>query len=346
MAGGQVKDGEPLREVFFHPCRQLGSLGNVFGDDGFETRLSRWAIGRVKDGANVLGDLGTEFHPRNVSLSVLLKMKLTPLPRNRRKHSSAGRPKSFMIIADDVGDALKASLLEAGEELPPMGLCLAESCADTEDGAFTVLIDAEGNEDGAVDEAAAVADLFVACIQDEIGEGSQRTGPPSVELDVELGGALADLRGTDRSAAKFFDDGGHFAGGDALNIHFCQGELEGLLAADTLLQRGRVELYAWAHLRDLKGNGAKAGGESLGFETISLALTGVGALVGLSLEHGRALATHGLVDEEADAFGKTLVALFSEELQNGIQEFRVGLVGHVWCCVVGCVSRHPNTRTA
>jgi len=36
----------------------------------------------------------------------------------------------------------------------------------------------------------------------------------------------------------------------------------------------------------------------------------------------RSLA-HGFIDEEADDFGEAVRALFIEELQNGIQEFRI-----------------------
>ena len=57
----------------------------------------------------------------------------------------------------------------------------------------------------------------------------------------KLGGALADLRGTDGVAAELFDDGGDFAGGDALHIHFGQGQFEGLLAADAFFQGVGIE---------------------------------------------------------------------------------------------------------
>ena len=38
---------------------------------------------------------------------------------------------------------------------------------------------------------------------------------------------------------------------------------------------------------------------------------------------------HGFVDEEAEAFGEAVVALLGEELQDVVQEFRIGVVGHV-----------------
>ena len=118
-----------------------------------------------------------------------------------------------------------------------------------------------------------------------------------------------------------------------------------MLAAHAFLEGGGVELDAGADLGDLEGDGADAGGESFWFEAMGLALAGVGALVGLGLEDGGAFAAHGFIDEDADAFGEAGGALIGEELQHGMEEFRIGLVGHVFV-VVGCVCRHPNTRTA
>ena len=47
-----------------------------------------------------------------------------------------------------------------------------------------------------------------------------------MEFGVEEFCAFADLSGADGGTAKFLDDGGDFAGGDALDIHFSEGELE------------------------------------------------------------------------------------------------------------------------
>ena len=120
-------------------------------------------------------------------------------------------------------------------------------------------------------------------------------------------------------AAELFHDGGDFAGGDALDIHFGQGQLEGLLAAHAFFEGAGIELDAAAHLRDRELDRADAGGEGFGFEAVGVAETRVAALVGLGLEHGGALLAHGFIDEEAEAFGEAGGALFSEELQNGVQ---------------------------
>lgn len=50
-----------------------------------------------------------------------------------------------------------------------------------------------------------------------------------------------------------------------------------------------------------------------------------------------AFDAHGFVDEEAEAFGEAVVALLGQELQDVVQEFRIGVVGQVmiscWMCL-------------
>ena len=69
--------------------------------------------------------------------------------------------------------------------------------------------------------------------------------------------------------------------------------------------------------------------EGLGFVAVGVTLAGVGAFVGLGLEDLMAFDAHGFIDEQAQAFGEAIVALFSQELQDVVQEFRIGVVGHV-----------------
>ena len=56
-------------------------------------------------------------------------------------------------------------------------------------------------------------------------------------------------------------------------------------------------------------------------------------LRGLGLEHLMTFDAHRFVDEDAEAFGEAVVALLGQELQDVVQEFRIGVVGHVvwWC---------------
>ena len=121
-----------------------------------------------------------------------------------------------------------------------------------------------------------------------------------MEFDVEELGAGADLGRTDGSAAEFFDDRGDFSGGDALDVHFGEGEFEGLFTAAALFEGGGVEVQIAADLGDVKGDGAEAGGE--GFVLKAIGVTGAceGAFVGFGLEGLGTFDVHGLIDEQAD----------------------------------------------
>ena len=121
-----------------------------------------------------------------------------------------------------------------------------------------------------------------------------------------------------------------------MDVHFGQGELEGLFGTAAFFEGAGVEVHATADLGDVEGDGAEATVEGFVLEAVGVALAGVGALVGLGLEDLTALAAHGLVDEEADAFGESVGALLRDKLQDVVQENRLGVVGHVWIWV-GCV---------
>ena len=122
-----------------------------------------------------------------------------------------------------------------------MHLGFAQGHADAQDGAFAIQPDAQGDEDGAVQQTTALADLLVTRVNKHIRETAQRAIAPGFQFDVQRGGALADLGGTDGVAAELFDDGGDFAGGNSLDIHFGEGQLEGLLAADALFKRAGIK---------------------------------------------------------------------------------------------------------
>ena len=83
-----------------------------------------------------------------------------------------------------------------------------------------------------------MANLFVACVEEDVEGLAERALAPEGEGCVEFCGAATDLAGADGRPAEVFDDGGNFACGDALDVHLSEGDLEGLLAADTFLEKG------------------------------------------------------------------------------------------------------------
>lgn len=193
MARGQGKSIEALGDIFLHPGGELGSGGGVTGDDGFEAQEGGGAIRGVEDAPKVGSDGSAQVQAGNVGLGVLLEMKLTALPGDGREDGGASGAQTGMIIADDVGDPLEAAELQAEEEVAPMRFGLAEGDAEAENGAFAEGIDAEGDEDGAIHQTAAVADFFVTGVEHQIGADAEGASAPGIELNVELGGTIADL---------------------------------------------------------------------------------------------------------------------------------------------------------
>ena len=65
----------------------------------------------------------------------------------------------------------------------------------------------------------------------------------------------------------------------------------------------------------------------------------------MGVEGVGAFAAHGFIDEEADALAEIGGAMFGDELQDGVQEFRIVGVGHGgdWCWMR---LRHPNRKPA
>ena len=343
VGAGQGENREALREVFFQPRGEFGGAGGVVGDDFLEALFGGGATGAFKDAADVPRHFRALIQARDISLGVLLEMELTALPGDRAKDGFARGGQAGVVVADDELDVAEATLDEALEEGAPMHFGFTEGDADAQDGTLACRRDAQRDEDGAVAELTVVTDFFVAGVEHQIGMGGKGPVAPFLEFGVEELGAGADLGGTDGGAAEFFDDGGDFAGGDALDVHFGHGEFEGLFGADAFFQGAGIEVGVAPDLWDAEGDGTDAAREGLGFVAVGITLAGVGALVGLGLEDVMAFDAHRFVDEDAEPFGEAVVALLSQKLQDVVQEFRIGVVGHVgvWCWM--CL-RHPNRK--
>ena len=120
------------------------------------------AIRGEEDAADVGGDLGAQLEAGDVGLGVLREMELAALPGDGGEDGAPGGGEAGMVVAHEELEAAEAALLEAREEVAPVDFGFAEGDAGAEDLALAVRADAEGDEHGAVDDAAAVADPFVA----------------------------------------------------------------------------------------------------------------------------------------------------------------------------------------
>ena len=201
----QGEDGEALGQAGFHPGGEFGSAGGIEGDDFLEASFSGWPIRAVEHTADGVGDGGALVQAGDIGLGILLEVELAALPRHGRKDRGARCAHAGMVIADHELDAVETALLQALEELAPMDFGFAQRDADAQNGAFALGVDAQGDEDGAIQELAPMADLFVAGIQDQAGKGTQGAGAPGLELGIELGGALTDLGRANGGAAELLE---------------------------------------------------------------------------------------------------------------------------------------------
>ena len=107
-------------------------------------------------------------------------MELAALPGDGREDGGTGGGQSAVVVADDEAQAMKATGLEGGKEGAPVRFGFAEGDADAEDGAFAIGADPQGHQDGAVEQLAAVADLFVAGVEDQVGSSFPGDDPARI----------------------------------------------------------------------------------------------------------------------------------------------------------------------
>ena len=141
-----------MGEAFLHPGGKLWSEGGVGGDDLPEPGLGVGAIRGEEDAADVGGDFDAQIEAGDAGLGVLLEMELAALPGDGGEDGATGGGEAGMVVADEELEAAEAALLEALEEVAPVGLGFAEGDAGAKDLALAIGADAEGDEHGAVDD--------------------------------------------------------------------------------------------------------------------------------------------------------------------------------------------------
>src|SRR5665647_1540422 len=188
-------------------------------------------------------------------------------------------------------------------------------------------VDADGHQDRAGDDRAAVADLLVAGVEDQVGHLAQGPFTPGLQLGVECGGGPADLGAADLGAAELLGDGGDLAGGDALDVHLGNGELQGSLAADALLQGRGIKVDA-PGLGDGQRDRAHSGQDGLGLEAVGIPLTPLGSLVGACPEGVGPFELHDLVEQEGEDLGHAVESVLGQEFPDLFEGVSLRVVGH------------------
>ncbi len=219
---------------------------------------------------------------------------------------------------------------------------------DAQDRALAVGRDADRDQHGTIDDAAAVADFFVAGIEDQVRCRAQRPIAPDFQLGIEQLGRPADLHAGHVAAAELAGDLGHFAGGDALHVHLGQGQLQGPLATFAAFERRRVELDA-AGLGHLQVQLAEAAGDGLGLEAVGIAASRLGALVRTGAQHCGAFELHGFVEQGFECLSHAFESVLGQEVDNFVAGVRLIVVGHggelLSFCVENKIKRKPPWPT-
>jgi len=285
-----------------------------------------------KTRAEVGDDLRPHGNLRNVGHGVLHEMELAALPGHPGEDGLPCSLESGMVVADDELHTPHATIDEALKEGSPVRLGLAELNAAAEDAPLAVGADADGREQCTGHDRPVVANLFVAGIEDEVGDLANRPVPPSPELLVEFGRCPAHQGGGDVEAAEFLDDGRHLPGADALHVHLGDGQGHRPFAADASFERLVIErppvLVAVATgLGDPQVDLADASLESLRRESVGVALT-VADVTRHGLEHMLSLDLHGVIHERGESRGHGGRAVLDEQGCEVVDRWAFVLVGH------------------
>ena len=105
-------------------------------------------------------------------------MELAALPLGTGQDGAAGGVQPGVVVADDEADAAQAASDQIVEEGAPVDFGFRQGAGDAEHAPSAVGIDADGGEQGGIADHAAVAQLLVAGVEQEIVNGAQRPAAP------------------------------------------------------------------------------------------------------------------------------------------------------------------------
>ena len=264
MALGQVKDGKPLRQIFFRPGSQLRVADLPVLECGVEQALRLYGIAGVEDGAYLSGHRCALLQSADIALRVVLQVELAALPGHAGQQRFACGLQTGMVVTGDELDPTQAALNQAVEKGPPVHLSLRQRHRDPQHPAVSGCAHADGDQHRAVHHPARFAHTLITRIHNHVRRLIQGASTPGLQARVELRRAAADLRAGDAELGphQLLQDLDHFAGRDTLHVHLGHGQIHGLLRATAALQGAGVEA-ARAHLRHLKSDFAQAAQDGL-----------------------------------------------------------------------------------
>ena len=172
---------------------------------------------------------------------VLREVELAALPDGTGQDGAAGGLQPGMVVADDEADAAHAAVDQAVEEGSPVDFGFRGIARDAEHAPSPVRPDADGGEQGGIADHAALAQLLVAGVEQEIVDLAQRPAAPSSEFLVQERGGPADLGRRQALQAELGHHLGGIAGGDALHVHLGDRQHHRARGSAPALQRLRIE---------------------------------------------------------------------------------------------------------
>src|SRR5512143_1001698 len=143
--------------------------------------------------------------------------------------------------ANDEAHSAHAAGDPAVEEGPPMDFGFREIAADAEHAPPSVRSDADGGEQGCIADHAALAQLLVARVEEEIVDLAQRPAAPSSEFLIQKRGGSVDLSRRQALQADVGHHLGRSVGGEVLHVLFSVRQKHGARVSATALQRLWVE---------------------------------------------------------------------------------------------------------
>ncbi len=315
MLGGKVEYRQAFRDISFEPRCELLGHRFVFRHHQAQQPIGLGAIGSIKHGPQIGAGLGLRHVWRQMREEVLGQVKLAALPLHTRQPRLQSRPQAGVIVAGHQLHAVQAARLQTRQELAPMDFRLRKRHARSQNRAMSVRRDAQGDQQRTRHHGPAHADFFIARVQEQVGDFSQRTLAPLAQLVVQRFHRATDLHAGNFAAAELLHHGGHLPRRDALQIHLGDRQLQRAFAARAAFQGRGIKCHA-ARLGHGQFQAPHARVHRLGLEPVGVTAALVGALIWLGAKHLAALQLHCFVQKHLHCLSHSCEAMLGQELQD------------------------------